>query len=51
MDIFAKITAKDLTIYCKQFASILKAGVPLIQALQMLGEQTENQLLASLTVL
>ena len=49
MDIFAKITAKDLTIYCKQFASILKAGVPLIQALQMLGEQTENQLLASLT--
>ncbi len=45
MDIFAKVTTKDLTIFCKQFASILKAGVPLIQALQMLSEQTENPVL------
>lgn len=45
MDIFAKVTTKDLTIFCKQFATILKAGVPLIQALQMLSEQTENPVL------
>ena len=45
MDIFAKVTTKDLTIFCKQFASILKAGVPLIQALQMLSKQTENPVL------
>ena len=49
MDMFSKITSRDLTIYCNQFASILKAGVPLIQALQMLGEQTENPLLQSIT--
>lgn len=45
MDMFAKVTVKDITIFCKQFASILKAGVPLIQALQMLGEQTESPVL------
>lgn len=48
MDMFAKVTIKDLTIFCKQFASILKAGVPLIQTLQMLGEQTENIVLQNI---
>jgi len=48
MDLFARITTNDLTIFCKQFASILRAGVPLIKALQMLGAQTENVLLKSI---
>lgn len=50
MDMFAKVSVKDLTIFCKQFASILKAGVPLIQALQMLGEQTENPVLRNIII-
>jgi type IV pilus assembly protein PilC len=38
----AKIPKKVLAVFCTQFASILKAGVPLIQALSILGEQIEN---------
>lgn len=45
MGLFARIKAKDITIFCNQFASILRAGVPLIQALHMLGEQTNNKAL------
>jgi type IV pilus assembly protein PilC len=33
---------RTLAVFCTQFASILKAGVPLIQALSILEEQTEN---------
>lgn len=33
---------RTLAVFCTQFASILKAGVPLIQALTILEEQTEN---------
>ncbi len=39
----SKIKSKDISLFCKQFASILKAGVPLIQCLNMLSEQTENK--------
>jgi type IV pilus assembly protein PilC len=45
MKIFAKIGNKDITIFCKQFAAILKAGVTLIHALNMLSDQTENKIL------
>jgi type IV pilus assembly protein PilC len=38
----AKIPKKVLGIFCMQFASILKAGVPLVQALSILEEQLEN---------
>lgn len=50
MGMFGKIKAKELSIYCKQFSAILRAGVPLIQCLGMLGEQTENAILKSITV-
>jgi type IV pilus assembly protein PilC len=39
----AKIPKKALAVFCTQFASILKAGVPLIQAIEILEEQTENK--------
>ena len=32
-----------MSVFCRQFASILKAGVSVINALEMLGEQTENK--------
>lgn len=38
-----KIPARDMSVFCRQFASILKAGVSVISALEMLAEQTENK--------
>lgn len=34
--------AKDMAIFCRQFRSILKAGVPVATVLSMLAQQTEN---------
>ena len=39
--------AKDMAIFCRQFQSILRAGVPVVQVLVMLGQQTENKKLAA----
>ena len=39
-------SAKDMAIFCRQFQSILRAGVPVSQVLSMLGQQTENKKLA-----
>ncbi len=38
------VDAKDLIFFTKQLAVLLKAGVPLLQALELLIEQTEGQL-------
>ena len=40
-----KVKKRDLAVFCKQFGSILRAGVPIIQALDMLAEQMENKTL------
>lgn len=40
-----KIKPRDLSVFCRQFVSIIQAGVSLKNALQMLAEQTENKLL------
>lgn len=40
-----KVKTRDLAVFCKQFGSILRAGVPIIQALDMLAEQLENKTL------
>lgn len=40
-------TAKDMAIFCRQFQSILRAGVPVSTVLSMLGQQTENTKLAA----
>lgn len=37
------VSKKDITIFCKQFYSILKAGVTIIDGLHMVEEQTENK--------
>lgn len=39
--------AKDMAIFCRQFRSILRAGVPVSTVLSMLGQQTENAKLAA----
>ncbi len=38
---------KDMAIFCRQFRSILRAGVPVSNVLNMLGQQTENAKLAA----
>lgn len=37
-----KISIKDLSIFCKQFSTILDAGIPVITALDILKNQIEN---------
>lgn len=39
----AKIKPRDLSVFCRQFVSIISAGVSIVKALEMLGEQTENK--------
>lgn len=41
-----KVTSRDLCVFCRQFVSIIEAGVSIVQALEMLAEQTENKRLA-----
>lgn len=38
-----KVKPRDLAVFCRQFGSILAAGVPVIAALQMLVDQTESK--------
>ena len=42
-----KIKPRDLSVFCRQFVSIIGAGVPIGQAMDMLQEQTENKRLAT----
>ena len=37
------VKARELGVFCRQFESILNAGVPVITALDMLSNQTENK--------
>jgi len=37
-----KVTSEDLVIFSKQFATMVKAGLPILQVLTMLRDQLEN---------
>lgn len=41
-----KITPRELAVFCRQFVSMSKAGVTIIECLSLLREQTENPRLA-----
>jgi len=41
-----KITDKDIVIFTRQLATMIDAGLPLVQCLEILGTQTENPSLA-----
>ena len=45
---FHKISAKSLALTCRQFAIILKAGLPLVQTVELTAEQTADKALAKL---
>lgn len=46
----SKIPKKALGLFCSQFASILKAGVPTAQALSIITEQTEHKKLKKILI-
>lgn len=37
-----RITTKDITIFVRQFATMIDAGLPLVQCLEILGNQQDN---------
>ncbi len=39
------ITTRDLVIFTRQFATMINAGLPLVQSLNILAQQTENKTL------
>lgn len=43
IDIGGKPTNRDLSVFCRQFVSMTKAGVTIVEAMKMLCEQTENK--------
>lgn len=45
-----KVKARDYSVFCRQFVAIIKAGVSVINALQMMSEQTENKALKAAVI-
>src|SRR5256885_3133631 len=43
------VKTRDVVIMTRQFATMINAGLPLVQALTILAEQTENKILADVT--
>ena len=38
-----KVSTKDLVVFTRQFATMIDAGLPLVQALDILAQQTDNK--------
>lgn len=41
-----KVKPRDISVFCRQFVSMLSAGVSIIDALGMMTQQTENRMMA-----
>lgn len=39
----SKVKLKDIAVFCRQFYTMLNAGVPILTCLEILGDQIENQ--------
>jgi type IV pilus assembly protein PilC len=44
-----KVKTRDIVIFTRQFATMINAGLPLVQSLNILASQTENKTLADVT--
>jgi type IV pilus assembly protein PilC len=44
-----KIKMRDIVIFTRQFSTMINAGLPLVQALSILSEQSENPVLKDIT--
>lgn len=40
-----KVKSRDLGVFCKQFSAVIRAGVTIISALELMGDQIENKTL------
>src|SRR6185503_14670046 len=47
--ISGSIKMRDIVIFTRQFSTMINAGLPLVQALDILAKQTENKVLAAAT--
>ena len=45
----ARVPTRDIVIFTRQFATMINSGLPLVQALDILAQQTENKALAEVT--
>lgn len=45
-----KIKTRDLAVFCNQFSVILKAGVPILKSIEIMGDQTENKKLKKVLI-
>ena len=45
------IKMRDVVIFTRQFSTMINAGLPLVQALDILAKQTENKPLAAATLM
>lgn len=50
INIKKKVKARDWSVFCKQFGSVLKAGVTIISALDMMSEQMDNKTLRNILI-
>ena len=44
-----KVPTRDIVIFTRQFATMINSGLPLVQALNILAQQSENKALAEVT--
>ena len=44
-----RIKTRDIVIFTRQFATMINAGLPLVQSLNILAQQTENKALRDVT--
>src|SRR3712207_3039226 len=40
---FKKVKLRDLVVFSRQFSTLINAGMPIVRALYVLSEQTENK--------
>jgi type IV pilus assembly protein PilC len=40
---FTKVSVKDIALFCRQFYTMLNAGVSIVRCIDIIGQQTENK--------
>ena len=44
-----RVPTRDIVVFTRQFATMINAGLPLVQSLDILAQQTENKVLSDVT--
>lgn len=43
IELFNRVTLKDLSLFCRQFAFVVQSGTPMLRAVELSMQQTENK--------